>query len=493
MAAPHAESSNALYLVIDQGGQSSRAMVFDRTGNLLVKEAAPVTTDRPRPDWVEHRPAQLMGSVETVIEHALSSIGNRARDIAAAGLATQRSSVVCWERSTGQALTPVLSWQDRRAKDWLAGFESAARRVHQLTGLVLSPHYGASKLRWCLDEVEEVADAHARGTLAWGPLASYIVTKLLKEQPHLIDPANASRTLIWDYRTRDWSPELLQLFGLPVEPLPECTPSRHAFGHLKARASIPLAAVTGDQSAAVFAFGIPEPGTAFINMGTGAFLQCVTGNEPVVDSQGLLSSVVWQDASEAVYVLEGTVNGAASALKTVGRQLGVTPSTMIAEAPGWLERAEDPPLFLNGVSGLGSPYWLADFPSEFLGEADVWEKMVAIYESIVFLLAINLDAVQNAGISPTRIMISGGLANVDGLCQRLADLSGLVVRRPLATEATARGLAYLTAGTPEEWDHGAGAAQFCPRKRPRLAGRFSRWRRALEERISRLAGNGGSH
>ena len=489
MPVPPAGTSNALYLAIDQGGQSSRAMIFDRSGTPLVTEAAPVTTHRPRTDWVEHDPAQLLGSVVTAIDGALSKIGSRARDIAGAGLATQRSSVVCWDRDSGRALTPVLSWQDRRAKEWLAGFTASATRVHEITGLVLSPHYGVSKLRWCLDEVGEVADAHARGTLAWGPLASYLVARLVTERPNIVDPANASRTLIWDYRKRDWSAELLELFGLPAEPLPDCTPSRHAFGHLEACPSIPLTVATGDQSAAVFAFGFPEPGTALINIGTGAFLQCVTGSQ-AVDSPGLLSSVAWQDTSSALYVLEGTVNGAASALKTIGKQLGVAPSTMIAEAPGWLDRAEDPPLFLNGVSGLGSPYWVADFRSEFVGAGAPWEKMVAVYESIVFLLATNLDAVQKAGIFPTHIIISGGLANLDGLCRRLADLTGLPVSRPVATEATARGLAYLTAGSPREWRQTPAAAEFTPRKSPTLMERFNRWRRTLEERVSTCAGPG---
>lgn len=472
-----------LVLAIDQGGQSSRALVFDETGGLVLEASQKITTERPAADRAEHDPAQLVSSVQIVVDRVLDQLGERLHAVKAAGLATQRSTIVFWERETGSAVTPIISWQDRRAQTWLEALSDHAERVHALTGLVLSPHYGASKLRWCLDHVDELASLQARGKLAYGPLVSFLLYNILEERPHLVDPANASRTLLWDYRTRNWSEELLTLFGVPAEPLPRCVSSRHEFGHLSRAPGLPLTVATGDQSAALFAFGMPETGTAFINMGTGAFLQCVAGGE-AMSAEGLLSSVVWQDENEALYVLEGTVNGAASALKVTGKELDITPESMIKSAQQWLDRVEQPPLFLNGVSGLGSPFWVSDFVSEFVGSGTKIEKMVAVYESIVFLLQVNLEAISAEGLHPTKIIVTGGLASLDGLCQRLANLSGLVVERPSVREATGRGVAFLAAGTPATWRDSVNKATFSPTGNPQLRARFHRWRAEMHRRLS---------
>ncbi len=480
-----------LFLAIDQGGQSGRALVFDKRGETVLRVSEKVKTRRPSPDRVEHDATQLVDSVQSAIRGALDQLGEQARHLKAAGLATQRSTVAFWDLATGRSLAPIISWQDRRAKEWLEALSSHGQRVHELTGLVLSPHYGASKLRWCLDHCDGLDAFRDAGTLAYGPLASFLLFNTLLEQPHLVDPANASRTLLWDYRTRNWSEDLLALFGVPEEPLPRCVASRFGFGHLSAAPHVPVTVTTGDQSAALFAFGTPKPGTAFVNLGTGAFLQCIAGSKPI-GSEGLLSSVVWQDGSAALYVLEGTVNGAASALKVIGTELGITVDAMIEHAPHWLHETENPPLFLNGVSGLGSPFWVPEFASEFIGPASNREKIVAVYESIVFLLQVNLDAVLAEGLRPSRIVVTGGLASLDGLCQRLADLSGLVVERPDVQEATGRGVAFLAAGSPVTWTPASRRSVFTPAADVRLADRFRRWQTEMNRRLPqavKCAGN----
>ena len=170
--------------------------------------------------------------------------------VASAGLATQRSSIVCWDRVSGQALSPVISWQDRRAHEWLTRFALHAEEIHATTGLMLSAHYGASKLRWCLDHLPAVAQAQSEGRLAFGPLASYLVFRLTEERTLAVDPANAARTLLWNIKTLNWDEGLLHLFSIPASALPPCVPTRHHFGHLVAAGQrIPLALVSGDQSA----------------------------------------------------------------------------------------------------------------------------------------------------------------------------------------------------------------------------------------------------
>lgn len=478
-----------LYLTIDQGSHASRAIVFDAGGAVLARASAEIDTLHPRDEWVEHDPEALLDATSQVIQESARALGADVDRVQVAGLATQRSSIVCWDRDTGQPLSKVISWQDRRAADWLANFEHAADRVHAITGLVLSPHYGASKLRWCLDHLPEVAAARDANRLALGPLSSFLVHRLAAGQPPLADPANASRTLLWDYRAGDWSAELLELFGVPAASLPVSVPSRHDFGSISLDArQCPLTVVTGDQSAALFGFGEPMPETVYANLGTGAFLQQVVGGQPVA-APGLLSSVVYQDDQRSLYVLEGTVNGAGGALLVVADELGLSRDHMKAHSAQWLATVQDPPLFLNGVGGLGAPYWVADFPTRFVGDGDEAAKIVAVMESIVFLLTVNLEAFAQCAPQPRRMIVTGGLAAVDPLCQRLADLSGLQLTRPRLKEATARGLALLLAPRPASGAVETGQRDFMPAANPSLQQRYRRWRQAMADTIGTAGAN----
>lgn len=436
----------------------------------------------PRPDWVEQDPDALVVSLRAVITQVIASLGARAGKIVSAGIATQRSSMVCWDRHTGEALSPVISWQDRRAHDWLNQFSAQTQAVHQRTGLMLSAHYGASKMRWCLDHLPAVAAAGREGRLVMGPLASFLLFRLLEEKPLLADPANASRTLLWNLRALDWDPWLLELFGIPAQTLPRCVPTRHAFGTLCVNEHrLPLTIATGDQSAALFALGAPAVDAAYINVGTGAFIQRVFQQPP--DTSGLLNSVVYRDAERALYVLEGTVNGAGAALRWAEQEWGL--KDVEAQLPAWLARAGDIPLFLNGVGGLGAPFWAAVFASRLIGDGEPWQKACAVAESVVFLLQTNLEAMQKMAPAPKRLFVTGGLARLYGLCQRLSDLSGLPVYRPAEHEATARGTAYLLAGLSENWPEEKPGVSFMPEPNPELVRRYKDWRAEMNRALGR--------
>lgn len=474
--------SAPLYLVIDQGGHASRAWVFDREGQPVGKAPVTIASFRPDPDRVEHDPEALLESIVSATEGAVGTLGGKAREIESIGIATQRASIVCWDRKTGAALSPVISWQDRRTAERIAGYSGHADEIRSLTGLLLSPHYGATKLRWCLDHLPDVQRARAQGRLACGPLSSFILFRLLGERPFVVDPANASRTLLWNYNTRGWEPRLLELFGIPREVLPRCVSSRYDYGHMMvASRPLPVRVVTGDQSAALFAFGSPRSDILYINAGTGGFLQRLCGDKPRT-LPGLLSSVAWQTPDNVVYVLEATVNGAGSALHQVAGELGLSGEEVRKVLAQGLTTAGQPPLFLNGVSGLGSPFWVTDFASGFVGAGTPTEKLVAVVESIVFLIRVNLDVMAAGFDHPRRIVISGGLAALDGLCQRLADLSGLPVERPEIEEATAHGLRYLLAGLPVTRMEKVTRKVFESAGNPALAARYKRWLRALEKR-----------
>lgn len=447
---------------------------------------AEFATRFPTDDRVEHDANDLFGSVDMALRGALAELGADAARVTRAGLATQRSSIACWDRQDGTPLTPILSWRDTRAATWLHDFSAHEPRVHEITGLVLSPHYGVSKLRWCLDNEPAVAAAARDGTLAYGPMASFLVYRLLAERTLAADPANASRTLLWDYRDGNWSEELVELFGVPAAPLPVCRPTEYRYGHLAGiEPRIPLNVVTGDQSAAVFAFGDPSPGTTFCNLGTGAFLQIVAGDRPA-SARGLLSSVVWQDSERGVYVVEGTVNGAGSALEQVREELGITEEELLANTERWFATETAPPLYLNGVSGLAAPFWIPNFPTRFHGEGTPAAKLIAVYESILFLLRANLERAAESGIASERIIVTGGIANSNAMCQGLASLSGVNVFRPDVREASARGLAYLVAGHPADWSAADLGEPFSPRESAELEGRYARWSRHMQRVIDAI-------
>ena len=474
---------DSLYLCIDQGGHASRAIVFNHNGQMVTSAYSEVETEYPAKHYVELNADEVIDSICDSINKVLENLGNKRDLIVSAGLATQRSNIVCWNNETGKALSPVISWQDRRNTDWLEQFSDKNEHIHKVTGLFLSPHYGASKLRWCLENIPEVKTALAEKKLAFGPMASFLTFNLVREKPLVVDPVNASRTQLWNLKKHDWDNELLTLFGIPASALPECVPSNFNYGNLNLEGKdIPLRLVTGDQSAAMYAYGQLQADTAYVNTGTGAFLSRSSGPIPLY-SRRLLTSIIFQNEEHKRirnnYVLEGTINGAGSALEWLGKQY---PDTNIYDKLSeWLDEIELPPLFLNGVSGLASPFWLPNFISKFNHQADVKEKAVAIVESIVFLLKACLDEMSKLSSPPEQIQISGGLATLDGLNQRLADLSELPVYCPTECEATSRGTAYLLADKPASWPEKDAGKWFKPESNIDLGKRYDDWMQLMLE------------
>jgi glycerol kinase len=464
-------------LTIDQGGHASRVIVFDSRGKIVASAHHEIETFTPANNRVEHDPQQLISSIKESLLEVAEQLGPTFSQVSSAGIATQRSSIICWNRKSGEALSPVISWQDTRAQKWLEPFTPHQSEIHAITGLRLSAHYGVSKFQWCLKNLPKVTKAAKDGELILAPLASYLLFKLLDEQPLLVDPANASRTLLYDHQQLEWSPQLLSLFDIKIERLPQPVESWHHYGTLTVgEHSFPLKLSTGDQSAALFSHGMPQRERLYINIGTGAFLQ-QPSNRYELDNDNLLCSITHQQEGERTYVNEGTVNGAGAALTWVKQQLGL--EKKILPLNDWLKQRAEPPLFINAISGLGSPYWRADIKSAFIGEGDVESQVVAVIESILFLLQININLLA-AKKSPEQIIISGGLSTTDALCQRLADLSNLPVKRHNEHEATARGLASLLTDQPN-WPYPH--STFTPRPNRALQLRFQRWQKAMEQAL----------
>jgi glycerol kinase len=466
-----------LILAIDQGTHSTRAIVFDRHGGMVAKARQAVTLQALSHTEVEQDPQQLLDSMQQVLQQVLADPAVNAQDITTAGLATQRSSVVAWHRNTGVALGPVLSWQDRRTGSLMTTLHEHAQQVEQRTGLRLSPHYGAGKLHWLLNNAPAVRTAAERNELLCGPLASYLLYHLLDGHPGLVDHANASRTLLWNLQEHDWDEYLLELFGVPRNALPACRPICSDYGRT-AIGNIALRAVNGDQTAALHAQGQPPDNTVIVNIGTGAFV-LLPVDDPGTRPDGLLAGISHSTAQSASHYLEGTVNGAGAALQWAGRHFAI--DNLEQQLPAWLASVEEPPLFINTVGGLGAPWWQSGPAPYFSTPApNAAEAMVAVIESILFLLQANIALLLQANPLVKHIRISGGLSNLDGLCRKLANLSGLTVQRPRQVEATARGIAWQAAGCPADWPPSGAGDTFTPAEDKKLHARYARFIETLK-------------
>lgn len=467
-------------LIIDQGTHATRAMVVDGKGRVCLSATEDVPLNRLNDAKVEQDGTEILRSVEAVIFRVLDSARLQGMEPIYAGMATQRSSVIAWDRETGKPFSPIISWQDRRVAPQIAALVDHGPKIKSLSGLPLSPHYGAGKIKWLFEHLPEVRNAASEGRLAWGPLASYLLFHLLRERPYVVDHANAQRTQLWNLHSRNWDSCLLSLFRLPPVPLPACLPVCNMFGWLKV-ADIPMTAVGGDQGAAFFSLGKYFRGDALVNIGTGAFILLSTGEKPVF-RDGLLSGIAASADKMSRYVLEGTVNGAGAALDWAAREWGIKDIEPCLDE--WLSTESKPPLFINAVGGIGSPWWCPDAVSFLVGGGPPWQRVVAVAESILFLIRANMDAMTASGCEIKTIRITGGLARLDGMCRRLADLTGKPVYRPAETEATVRGMAWLALGRPDYWPKPGRGQWFKPVSNQALLERYHRYLGEIRKIVS---------
>ncbi|MEH6650703.1 MAG: FGGY family carbohydrate kinase [Motiliproteus sp.] len=502
----HAERSdpkNALYLVLDQGGDGSRATVYDRHGQLISLTRQSVSTQRPRPHYVEQDPSELVKSLRTCINRVIKTLSyQQLQRLCCWGLVCQRSSLIGWDRSNGQPLTPVISWQDTRAEWPDRWHRSQLETIRQRSGLYPSLHHGATKMRWCVDHIETVAQAVADQRLVLTPLASYLAIALTSSAagdhplPSLpsrqalqfnnlyIDESSAQRTLLWNSQQRQWDDELRDIFGIDQQWLPPLQPCLADWGtlHIKPQLSLPGRFVGGDQGCAHLGSGASQPGTVKVNLGTGGFISLATQHS-TQPPEGLLLSLVSSDHSRQQWMLEGTINGVGSALAWL-RQFETTlnqhctstthhQQTSLHQAPG---------MFINSVSGLGSPFWRNDIEPYFIGSHSAEQRYSAVIESILFLIQIHIERLEQAGYPIQQLELSGGVSQTPGLAQHLATLTGKAVQQQLHSEMTASGLAYLLAGQPSQWPT-TDISHYQPASNPLLQQRYIDWCQLLQQQL----------
>ncbi len=460
------------YLSTDVGGHSVRTSLYDRECNCLARFSEAVVTEKPRPGWVEHSPPQLVAAVTATVNQCLELVPPAARVVM--GMSTQRSSIVCWNRCTREPLSAVLSWQDVRGAAYLEPLARQRRVIKRKTGLVLSPHYSASKIRWCLEHLPGVSEC-APQDLVIAPLGAYLVSAVTAraraDRPPLIDASNAARTMLVDLETCDWDPALLQAFGIPRACLPAVVDNHSDFGTGCFLRPVDLRLLIADQSAALFATGRHETETGYINIGSGAFVLGLTDSAPADDR--LLVSLVYKQGERRLFALEGTVNGAANALSWFQQQCGA------AAVPAYhaLKRGQiEPGCFLNAVGGLGSPWWCAQCSSRFVTGDSVEAKWMAVYESILFLLYCNFRRLREHLPGLAQIRVSGGLSADPAYCQALANLLDVRILHE-QVEASSNGVACLLAGI-ERLVPSAGR-RFQPQDDQELHNRFRYWERQM--------------
>lgn len=457
-------------LAIDQGTQSSRAVLFNSVGDIVARERQKVEIYRIKPGYVEQDAAAILNSVKQVVDRLLNNISlTQRQSIDACGICTQRSSLVACNPQ-GEAISPVVSWQDTRASEWLRTLADKQSDIQKISGLPLTAHYGASKLKWLFEHSGQ-PDSNK---ILLAPLVSYLLMNLIQDKPFVVDHSNAQRTQLMDIKTLDWSNRLLKLFKIPARKLPVCNPVMFNYGALLDR-DITVKSVCGDQNAVFCGASHNRSGTAVINLGTGAFIMC-----PYADfksDNSLLTTLVKSNDQSAAYVMEGTVNGAGSALNWAKNKYHL--GDLKKSLPGWLDSVTNPPVFINSVGGIGSPWWVTDIAPQFVESAEYKkaEVAVAVVESIVFLIQDNLSVMQKTQ-SIERVLVSGGLSNLDGLCQKLANVSGLPVERVENIEASARGVAWLAAGEPDDWRQSI-SARFNAVKDAGLCARYEIFRAKL--------------
>jgi glycerol kinase len=441
-------------LALDQGTTSSRAILFDRDGHIRGQAQSEFPQYFPRPGWVEHDAMEIWDSQLAVARQVMSECEVGASDIAAIGIANQRETTVIWDRKSGQPIAPAIVWQDRRTADICTRLDQDGKAAlfRQKTGLVLDAYFSGTKIQWLLDHIPGARAGADRGELMFGSIDSWLLYKLCGE--HVTDTSNASRTLLFNIHSLEWDDELLACLNIPRSLLPRIVPSSglagSAFPELFG-AAIPICGIAGDQQAATFGQACVAPGMTKNTFGTGCFMLMNTGRQPVASQNNLVTTVGWTIAPDlpnsTQYMLEGSVFIGGAVVQWLRDGLGIIKAASEVEALAASVPDTGGVSFVPAFAGLGAPYWDPHARGVLIGMTRGTTKAHiarAALASIAYQVADLLHAMKNdAGIALNELRVDGGACKNDLLMQFQADILGVPVLRPLVTETTALGAAYL--------------------------------------------------
>ncbi|MEU8820356.1 glycerol kinase GlpK [Actinoplanes sp. NPDC048796] len=482
-------------VAIDQGTTSTRCIVFDRRGRLVSLAQHEHKQYYPKPGWVEHDAAEIWRNVEKLAPEALRNAGITADQVAALGIANQRETTLLWERGTGVPVGHAIVWQDTRTDDLVRDLLGAegAKKVEHDSGLPIATYFSGPRVRWMLDQRPDLRDRAERGEILFGTMETWLIWKLTGGL-HVTDVTNASRTMLLDVHSLDWSPAALEFFGVPRAMLPEIRPSVGVFGTAVAGfPGVRIGAALGDQQAALFGQTCFSPGEAKCTYGTGSFLLLNTGQELVRSTHGLLSTVAYQiEGGPAAYALEGSIAITGSLVQWFRDQLELIASAPEIETLARTVADNGGCYIVPAFSGLYAPYWRSEARGVIVGLTSYITKghlARAVLEATAWQTREVVDAMNaDSGLDLTTLRVDGGMTADNLLMQSIADVLDVPVVRPLAAETVSLGAAYAAGlavgywpdleGLRQNWHR---AAQWLPTMDPAVrVTEYRNWQRAVE-------------
>ena len=449
-------------LALDQGTTSSRAIVFDKKGEIVGIAQQEFNQIYPCPGWVEHDPKEILSSEMSTVFASIIRAGLSVKDIDSIGITNQRETTIIWEKGTGKPIYNAIVWQCRRTEEYVKELlkdEKLDKLIYDKTGLRLDPYFSATKIKWILDHVEGSYERAKRGELCFGTVDSYLLWHLTGGKVHATDYTNASRTLLFNIHTLKWDDDLLKLFNIPKELLPEVYPSGHFYGNTdryQFGAEIPITGIVGDQQGSLFGQLCTKKGDIKNTFGTGCFMLMNIGDKAIESSHGLLTTLAASLENEKPqYVLEGSVFIGGAAVKWLRDELGLIKDASETEEYSMKVSDTEGVYVVPAFTGLGAPYWDGDARGLITGITRGTTKghiIRATLEGIAYQVYDVLKAMENdLGIDIRVLYVDGGASQNNFLMQFEADILKAEVKRPKVIEVTALGAAYLAGLTNGFW------------------------------------------
>ncbi|WP_026571252.1 MULTISPECIES: glycerol kinase GlpK [Sediminibacillus] len=445
--------SETYILSLDQGTTSSRAILFNRNGEIVETAQKEFEQFFPQPGWVEHDANEIWTSVLACMSEVLRKADAEPSQVAGIGITNQRETAVVWDKNTGKPIYKAVVWQSRQTQEICNELKEQGYNdlFREKTGLLIDPYFSGTKVKWILDNVEGAREKADNGDLLFGTIDSWLVYKLSGGKAHITDYSNASRTLMFNIYDLKWDEELLDILTVPKSMLPEVKQSSevyaktvdyHFFGE-----EVPIAGIAGDQQAALFGQACFEEGMAKNTYGTGCFMLMNTGEKGVVSEHGLLTTLAWGVDGKVEYALEGSIFVAGSAIQWLRDGLKVINDSPESEAHAKNVDSTDGVYFVPAFVGLGTPYWDSDARGAVFGLTRGTTKdhfIRATLESLAYQTKDVADVMsKDSGIDLTKLRVDGGAVKNDFLMQFQSDILEVPVERPVVQETTALGAAYL--------------------------------------------------
>lgn len=447
-------------LAIDQGTTTSRAILFNRQGQVITLSQKTFQQYFPKPGWVEHDPNEIWYTQSLAIKEAMAKADVTDDHIACIGIANQRETTIVWDRDTGFPVYNAIVWQDRRTADYCEELkaEGYSDFIQQKTGLVIDAYFSATKVKWILDHVKGIRERAERGELCFGTVDSWLIWKLTRGTQFITDITNASRTMLFNINTMQWDQELLDLFTIPASMLPEVKSSSEVYCETSTpifKAGIPVSGMAGDQQAALFGQLCLEEGMMKTTYGTGCFMIVNTGDKPVLSQNNLLTTIAWKLGDKVTYALEGSVFVGGAAIQWLRDGIGLIPNAPVTEQMAKSVSDNGGVYFVPALTGLGAPYWDQYARGAIIGitrGTTAAHLTRAALEGICYQVYDVLIAMENdIHAKPKEIRVDGGAIANNFLMQFQADISRCPVVRPSIIETTALGAAYLAGLAVNYW------------------------------------------